>query len=72
MQGGLYTVLPHQAVHDDLEHGLLSASRLVKPGLPRTLSLATSSRRPGTAATRAVWREIREIVQTVLVRTVWR
>jgi DNA-binding transcriptional LysR family regulator len=72
VQGGLYTVLPNQAVHEDLQQGLLMASRLVKPTLPRTLSLVTSSRRPGTAATRAVWREIREIVQTVLVRTVWR
>lgn len=72
LHGGLYTVLPHQAVHEELQAGVLSGARLVKPGLPRTLSLASSTRQPPSSAVRVVSREIREIVETVLVRSVWR
>lgn len=72
LQGGLCTVLPHQALHDDLERGALSAARLVQPALPRTLSLLASSRHAGSAATRAVSRELREIAQSPAVRSVWR
>jgi len=72
VQAGLSTVLPRQAVHEDLALGLLSAARLVKPTVPRTLSLIASGRRPGSAATRTVAREIREIVQHALLRTAWR
>jgi hypothetical protein len=36
------------------------------------LSLIASGRRPGSAATRAVAREIRDIAQQTLVRTAWR
>lgn len=72
VQAGLCTVLPRQAVHEELALGLLSAARLVKPTVPRTLSLIASVRRPGSAATRAVARELRDIVQHTLVRTAWR
>jgi DNA-binding transcriptional LysR family regulator len=72
VQGGLYSVLPHQLVQEQLAQGAMSAVRLVKPAVPRTLSLATSSHHPGTLATRAVWREIRDIVANSLVHTVWR
>lgn len=72
VQAGLCTVLPRQAVHEELALGLLSAARLVKPTVPRTLSLIASVRRPGSAATRAVARELRDIVQHTLVHTAWR
>ncbi|MCB2003911.1 MAG: LysR family transcriptional regulator [Burkholderiaceae bacterium] len=72
VQAGLCTVLPRQAVHDDLAHGQLSAARLTTPMVPRLLSLMSSSRKPGTAATRAVAREIRDIVQHTLQHTAWR
>jgi DNA-binding transcriptional LysR family regulator len=72
VQAGLYTVLPHQAVHEEIGAATLDWSRLVKPGLPRTLSLLTSSRHPASSATRAVWREIRDIVQSPPLRSVWR
>lgn len=72
VQGGLYTLLPRHAVHEELAHGLLASARLVDPGLPRTLSLVRSSRRPGSAAVRTVARELRDIVQGTLVNSVWR
>lgn len=72
VQAGLCTVLPRQALHEELALGLLSAARLVDPTVPRALSLIASVRRPGSAATRAVAREIRDIVQHTLVRTAWR
>lgn len=72
VRGRLYTVLPYQLVHEELKAGTLSAARLVKPGLPRTLSLALSRRRPSSAAIRAVSRELRDIVETSLVKTLWR
>ncbi|MFT3956107.1 MAG: LysR family transcriptional regulator [Piscinibacter sp.] len=72
VQSGLFTVLPRQAVHEELALGLLSAARLVKPTVPRTLSLVSSVKRPGSAATRAVARELRDIVQRELVRSAWR
>ncbi|MBX3604336.1 MAG: LysR family transcriptional regulator [Piscinibacter sp.] len=71
-RAGLYTVLPRQALHEELESGALSSARLVKPTVPRTLSLIASGRGPGSAATRAVMHEIRAIVRQSLLRTVWR
>jgi LysR family nitrogen assimilation transcriptional regulator len=70
--GGLYTVLPHHLVHDELQAGALTASRLSRPGFPRILSLAASTRHPGSAATRAVWREVRDVSQAHLAGKVWR
>ena len=72
LQGGLYTVLPHQLVHEDLAAGSLSAVRLVRPELPRTLSLATTAHHSTTAAMRAVAHELREVVQRDLVPALWR
>ncbi len=71
VQAGLCTVLPRQAVHEDLELGRLSAARLVAPMVPRTLSLVTSSRKPGSDASRTVAREIRDIVQRRLLPDAW-
>ena len=71
-RGGQRPVLPHHLVHDELQAGALTASRLLRPGFPRILSLAASTRHPGSAATRAVWREIRDVSQAHLVGKVWR
>ncbi len=71
VQAGLFTVLPRQALHEELALGLLSAARLIKPTVPRTLALVASSRRLRNAATRTVAREIRDIVQHTLVNSAW-
>lgn len=57
---------------DELQAGLLSAARLNAPMVPRILSLITSNRAQGTEATRAVARQIRDIVQHRLLPTAWR
>ena len=72
LQAGLYTVLPHHVVHEEVLAGRMSAARLVRPELPRVLSLVITAHHPATAATRAVAHEIRELVQRELVGTVWR
>jgi DNA-binding transcriptional LysR family regulator len=72
IEGGLYTVLPRQLVHDELEAGSLSASRLVSPSLPRTLSLIVGTAHPASLATRTVLREIHDLIQSAPLREVWR
>lgn len=72
LQAGLYTVLPHHVVHEEVLAGRMSAAHLVRPELPRVLSLVITAHHPATAATRAVAHEIRELVQRELVGTVWR
>ena len=72
LQAGVFTVLPHQLVHEELAQGTLTAARLVRPELPRVLSLATTARHPTTSAMRAVAHELREVVQHELVDRVWR
>lgn len=64
LQAGLHTVLPYQALQDELERGALAWTRLVRPALPRTLSLLMSTRGPASAATRAVWREVVELARS--------
>jgi LysR family nitrogen assimilation transcriptional regulator len=61
LRAGLFTLAPCEAVQDELELGLLSSARLVRPGVPRHLSMLTSTLRPTSAATRAVARELRAI-----------
>lgn len=72
LQAGLYTVLPHHVVHEEVLAGRMSAAHLVRPELPRVLSLVITAHHPATAATRAVAHEIRELVQRELVGAVWR
>lgn len=71
-RAGLCTVLPRQAVHEELARGELSAAKLVRPTVPRVLSLIVSHRGPGSAATTAVARELRALVDDTLRGTVWR
>jgi LysR family transcriptional regulator, nitrogen assimilation regulatory protein len=72
LQSGLYTVLPHHLVHEDVLAGRMSAARLVRPELPRTLSLLITASHPATAAMRAVAHELRDVVQRELVSQVWK
>lgn len=71
-RGGLYSVLPYQLVHEELAAGRVSCAPIVRPTVPRVLTLAMSSRQPASAAIRAVAHAIRQIVQAELVPTVWR
>lgn len=71
-RAGLCTVLPRQAVHEELERGVFSAARLVRPTVPRVLSLIASHRGPGSAATTAVARALRGLVEDTLLATAWR
>jgi DNA-binding transcriptional LysR family regulator len=71
LDAGLCTVLPRQALHDELDRGLMSAARLVRPTIPRVLSLVSSARNPGSEAARAVARELRELVDDSLRDGAW-
>lgn len=59
--GGGYTVLAGYAAARGVEAGLLQASRIVNPGIERTVTLGLSHR-PASLATREVARMIRRIV----------
>ena len=72
MHGGLYSVLPYQLVHEELHAGRMSALGIVRPAVPRVLTLVLSHRQAGSAAVRAVAQAVREIVRESLVKTVWR
>lgn len=72
MHGGLYSVLPCQLVHEEPAAGRMSAAGIVRPTVPRVLTLALSNRQAGSAAVRAVAQAVRGIVRESLVKTVWR
>ncbi|MBL8302661.1 MAG: LysR family transcriptional regulator [Ideonella sp.] len=72
LQAGLHTVLPHHVVHEDVQAGRMSVARLVRPGLPRVLSLLVTGSHVATAAMRTVAHELRDVVQRELVPAVWK
>ena len=72
LEASLYTILPHHVVADEVTAGRMSVARLVRPELPRVLSLALTAHHPASAAMRAVAHEIRDLVQQQLVPGVWR
>lgn len=61
LHAGLFTLGPREAVQSELDLGLLASARLVRPAVPRHLSLLASTLGPTSAATRAVARELRAI-----------
>ena len=67
---GFFTLLPRQAVSQELASGTLQAVRLADPALPRTVALLSGAGRPGSAA-RVVAHEIRKLVQSSAVRQAW-
>jgi LysR family transcriptional regulator, nitrogen assimilation regulatory protein len=58
-----YIVLPRHAVADWVAAGTLAASRIVNPGMTRTVALVASTQRPSTLASREVFRLIRLVVE---------
>jgi DNA-binding transcriptional LysR family regulator len=62
-QGCGYVLLPRHAVAEWLKAGTLRASRIVNPGLTRTVALTATTQRPSTLASREVYRLIRSIVE---------
>lgn len=69
--GGLYTVLPMQAVYQEIQSGRLQATRVVEPSLSRIVVLGTSTQRPLTMATREVVRLIRELATEFVKSGQW-
>lgn len=55
-------ILPRHAVADWLAAGTVRASRIVDPGLTRTVALTCTTQRPATLAVREVYRMIRVVV----------
>lgn len=67
----MYTVLPYAAVHKEVVGGLLAASKIVKPGISRSLIIASSTRHPLSATSRAVVKMIRELVTDLSLAGHW-
>lgn len=61
LSGEAYTLLPLMALREDLARGKLAAVPVVKPGIRRTVVLATSTSRPLSRAVRHVIGRIREL-----------
>jgi DNA-binding transcriptional LysR family regulator len=66
-----YTILPVHAVHQALQAGRVQASRIVSPGISRTIALGTTTQRPLTAGGREVVKLVREIVSTMVGSGPW-
>lgn len=60
---GIYTVLAGYAAERDVRAGLLQTSRIVNPGIERIVTLALSSQRPASLASREVARMIVAILE---------
>lgn len=65
------TILPRVSVFRDLREGRLRATPLERPGITRTLMLATPDDRPLSGATRAVAAEIRAEVTRLAATGLW-
>jgi LysR family nitrogen assimilation transcriptional regulator len=70
--GAAYTILPLQAVFDEVRAGRLAAAPLSEPTLERTLVLATGTQRPATRAMREVERLTRQLVQELIGSGTWK
>lgn len=64
--GGCYAILPTYYVQHDVAAGRIQASRIVKPKLTRMLTLAITSQRPTTLATREIARLVRAMVPDIV------
>jgi LysR family nitrogen assimilation transcriptional regulator len=67
-----YTVIAFHAVSREVQAGQLQASRIILPGIDRTIALATTTQRPLTLATRETAQLIRLIVDELLKTGVWK
>jgi len=69
--GDYYTVLPFQAVFREVKAGVLQASKIVSPGIDRTIALATTTQRPLSAAARETAKIVREVVRELVLTGAW-
>lgn len=58
----MYTVLPYAAVHKEVVEGSLTAAKIVRPSISRSLILASSTRNPLSDTSREIMRVIRELI----------
>ena len=68
LSGAAYTVVPYSAFAMEIEAGLLVASRIVNPGIERTLSFVWHEFSELSLSARAVKDVFRGLVQTVVER----
>lgn len=64
--GGALTVLPLIAIDKELDRGILAASKIVKPGIMRTITLSLTRQRPLSKAARLVASRVRELTVALL------
>ena len=69
--GGIYTLLPFQAVFAEVQSGVLRASQIVNPGVDRTVALGTNKLRPPSLAARETARLLSEIVRELVHSGDW-
>lgn len=66
-----YTILSHAAVRQELEAGLLSCARIVKPGLARQVYICRSATSPVSLAVNAVWNQLIGIAEGLVASGAW-
>lgn len=66
LSGHAFTLLPLMAVKEELERKTLSAARLVKPAIRRTVALALTTQRPLSRAARHVAARIRSLAPRLI------
>ncbi|MGE0803450.1 MAG: LysR family transcriptional regulator [Lautropia sp.] len=64
--GEALTVLPLIAIEDEVAGGQLAASKIVRPGIERTITLSLSRQRPLSRAARLVASRVREATMQLL------
>ena len=68
-EADIYTILPYNAVHEKIENGHLTASKIVQPALSRSLILASTSQKPISGTTRKVLKMVRELSDNLVIRS---
>lgn len=66
LSGQALTLLPRLAVKEELVAGALRASKVVRPGIPRTIALSLATHRPMSKAARFVATRLRQLAAQVL------
>lgn len=69
--GTLHTILSGHAVMREARAGMLQASRIVNPGLERTITIVTTTQRPLSLAAREVAKTVRNIIEEISVTGRW-
>ncbi len=63
----IYTILPYNAVREEIDKGQLTVSKIVQPAVSRSLILASTSHKPTSATTRKVLKMVRELSDDLLI-----